>query len=155
MKKRKFLAALMCIFNLILVAGSFAQESQSRMKWEGSGSWGTGTEYHRMYNPNSVAIISGVVVSLEKMTPLKGMYLGVNMMVKTVTEVIPVHLGPAWFIKYQDIMIENQDRVQVKGSRITFEGKPALIAVEVRKGEDILTLRDDSGFPVWSAWKRP
>jgi hypothetical protein len=35
-----------------------------------------------------------------------------------------------------------------------FEGKPALIAAKVTKDGEILTLRDVSGVPVWSGWRR-
>lgn len=32
--------------------------------------------------------------------------------------------------------------------------QPAVIAVEVRKGDRTLTLRDASGIPVWAGWRR-
>jgi hypothetical protein len=35
-----------------------------------------------------------------------------------------------------------------------FEGKPAIIAAEVKKDDEVLTLRDASGFPAWSGWRR-
>jgi len=38
--------------------------------------------------------------------------------------------------------------------RITFDGKPAIVAAEIKKGEETLILRDKSGFPVWSGWRR-
>ncbi len=63
-------------------------------------------------------------------------------------------MGPGWFIENQDIKIEPKDKVEVKGSRITFEGTPAIIAAEVKKGDDILILRDENGFPAWSGWRR-
>jgi hypothetical protein len=44
--------------------------------------------------------------------------------------------------------------VEVKGSRVTFEGKPAIIAAEVKKGDEVLKLRDENGFPMWSGWRR-
>ena len=47
-----------------------------------------------------------------------------------------------------------KDSVEIKGSRVTFEGKPAIIAAEVKKGGETLTLRDDAGLPVWSGWRR-
>jgi len=43
--------------------------------------------------------------------------------------------------------------VKVKGSRIRYEGQPTLIAGEVRKGEQILKLRDDNGIPLWAGPK--
>jgi hypothetical protein len=47
-----------------------------------------------------------------------------------------------------------KDESEVKGSRIIFEGKPAIIAAEVIKGDEVLTLRDASGFPAWNGWRR-
>lgn len=44
--------------------------------------------------------------------------------------------------------------VEVKGSRITFDGKPVVIAAEVKKGQDVLHFRDENGVPVWSGWRR-
>jgi hypothetical protein len=50
--------------------------------------------------------------------------------------------------------VDNFRRRNMKGSRITFGVKPAIIAAEVKKGDEVLKLRDDSGFPVWSGWRR-
>jgi len=77
---------------------------------------------------------------------MKGMFSGVHLMVKTGTETISVHLGPSWYLENQDLRIEPKDKVQIKGSRITYEGKPALIAADIKKGEDSLKLRDEAGF---------
>ena len=107
-----------------------------------------------MYNPQTVETIRGEVVSIEKITPLKGMYYGVHAVVKTDKETLSVHLGPGWYIENQDVKLEPKDTVEVKGSRITFEGKPAIVAAEVTKRGESLTLRDASGFPVWSGWRR-
>jgi hypothetical protein len=65
-----------------------------------------------------------------------------------------VHLGPGWYIENQDVKIAPKDSIEVKGSRIILDGKPAIIAAEVKKGDDVLVLRDVSGFPVWSGWRR-
>lgn len=82
------------------------------------------------------------------------MSYGAHMVVKTNKEEISVHLGPGWYLENQDVMIEPKNTVEVKGSRIIFEGKPAIIAAEVKKGDQALKLRDESGLPVWSGWKR-
>ena len=82
------------------------------------------------------------------------MSAGIHMNVKTDKETIAVHLGPSWYLENQDLKIEPKDKVEVKGSKIIFDGKPAIIAAEVRKGDEVLRLRDDAGFPVWSGWRR-
>jgi len=94
------------------------------------------------------------VVSIERITPVKRMSYGVHAIVKTQKETLSVHLGPAWYIENQDIKIEPKDKIEIKGSRITFQGKPAIIASEIKKGDEILKLRDENGFPAWSGWRR-
>ena len=141
----------------LLVAGMVlppAASAQRGMKWKGSGGWGSGTPYGRMYDPKTVETVSGEVASLAYLTPAKGMGQGIHLLLKTDKETISVHLGPAWFIENQDIKIEKGNRIDVKGSRIMFEQKPAIIAAQVKKGDEILILRDDNGFPVWSGWRR-
>jgi len=150
--KKYFAAmAIMVAFGLILASSSYAQKG---MKWRGSGGWGPGAQYSRMYDPKTVETISGEVVSVDKITPMKGMYYGVHLMVKTEKATISVHLGPGWYIENQDVKIEPKDKIEIRGSRVTFEGKPAIIAAEVKKGDDSLKLRDENGFPAWAGWRR-
>jgi hypothetical protein len=65
-----------------------------------------------------------------------------------------VHLGPAWYIENQDMSVKTGDKVEVKGSKVEIGGKPVIIGAEVKKGEDTLILRDESGVPLWSGWRR-
>ncbi len=122
--------------------------------WRGSGGWGMGTAYQRMYNPATVETLTGTVESVDKIVPLKGMYSGIHVMLKTDRETISVHLGPEWYIERLDTKIEKGDKIEVKGSRVTFDGKPAIIAAEVKKGDSVLILRDSAGIPAWSGWRR-
>jgi len=145
------LTVVISILVLLIATESFAQKG---MGWKGSGGWGMGTAYGKMYNPKTVENVSGEVIRIDKITPIKSMSYGVHMTVKTDKETISVHMGPGWFIENQDIKIVPKDKVEVKGSRITFEGKPAIIAAEVKKGDEILKLRDENGFPSWSGWRR-
>ncbi len=124
------------------------------MMWRGSGGWGPGTQYNRMYDPKTVETITGEVISIDQFTPAKGMFGGIHMNVKSGKETISVHLGPSWYLENQDVKLEAKDKVEVKGSKINFGGKPAIIASEVKKGDEVLKLRDDAGFPAWSGWRR-
>jgi len=151
MKVIRIMVVAISIFGIFLASDSFAQRG---MKWKGSSGWGMGSQYNKMYDPKTVETISGEVTNVNRITPLKGMSYGVHTVVVTDKEAISVHLGPGWYIENQDIRIEYKDIVQVTGSRVTFEGQPAIIAAEVRKGNDILTLRDENGFPAWSGWRR-
>jgi len=151
MKTIGILLAVITIFSFLLATESFAQQG---VKWKGSGGWGMGTPYSRMYDPKTVETLTGEVVSLNLITPTKGMSSGVQLVLRTSRATISVHLGPEWYIENQDVKITPKDKVDVKGSRITFEGKPVIIASEVKKGNQVLKLRDENGFPAWSGWRR-
>jgi hypothetical protein len=122
--------------------------------WQGSGGWGMGSPYQRMYDPATVETVSGVVESVDKITPRKGMYSGIHLVLKTDKETLAVHLGPEWYIERQDVKLEKGDKIEVKGSRVTFDGKPAIIAAECKKSEGVLILRDSAGVPAWAGWRR-
>jgi len=151
MKKVATIVAVISILNFFITTESFAQRGIS---WKGSGGWGPKSTYGRLYNLKTVETITGEVVRVDTLTPISGMSYGVRLMVKSKKETVSIHLGPGWYIEKQDIKIEPKDTIQVKGSRITFQDKPAIIAAEVKKGEDILMLRDEKGIPVWSGWRR-
>jgi hypothetical protein len=151
MKKTGILIVVFAMCGLLFVTASTAQRGGM---WKGSGGWSMGTSYGRMYNSGTVETIGGEVVSVDKFIPMKGMSYGIHLMLKTEDETISVHLGPGWYIENQDIKIQPKDKLEVKGSRVTFEGKPVIIAAEVKKGDEVLKLRDKNGFPLWSGWRR-
>ncbi|GAX62149.1 small-conductance mechanosensitive channel [Candidatus Scalindua japonica] len=124
------------------------------MQWKGGGGWGPKTNYGRMYNPETVETISGEITNVDKITPGKGMSYGIHVVLKTDGISLPLHLGPGWYIENQDMIIEQNDKVEVTGSRITFDGKPAMIAAKIKKGDEVLMLRDENGIPAWSGWRR-
>jgi len=152
MKKVIVVLAVISIVTLGLTATSFAQKGA--MKWRGSGGWGPGTPYNRMYDPAKVETVSGTVEAVTQVVPMKGMYPAVAVTLKTDKEAISVHLGPEWYISRLDTKIEKGDSIEVKGARTTFSGKPAIIAAELKKGDTTLVLRDVQGIPAWSGWRR-
>jgi len=155
MKKLTGIVATMVGLCLLFVTVGFAQGGPGKgLKWSGSGGWAPGSPYQRLYNPSTVETVTGTVESVDRITPTKGMSYGVHVLLKTGQETIPVHLGPAWYIERLDTKLEKGDKADVKGSRITFNEKPAIIAAEVKKGQNTLVLRDGSGIPVWAGWRR-
>ena len=155
-------AALLGLFGV-----AAAQAQQPTPPPQEPGARMMGTSHPGMYDPATVETIRGEVVSVERVPSKswtakgqmeKGMMRaagpGVHLLVKTSAETISVHLGPAWYLDNQAVKIAPKDRIDVKGSRITLDGKPAIIAAEVRKGDEVLTLRDAKGYPVWGRWRR-
>ncbi len=143
---------IICATAVLVMA--FMSIPASAQPMRGSGGWGAGGAYQRMYNQATVETISGEVLSVDKMMPMKGMRAGIHLTFKTNKETIPVHLGPVWFIERLDSKIEKGDKLEIKGSRVTVNGKPAIIAAELKKGDKVLILRDSAGIPAWSGWRK-
>jgi hypothetical protein len=145
MKKMIFMAVIVMVG--VACSEVLAQEVTT---WKDGWGWGPTTYYARIYNRHALESVSGEVVSVERITPVEGMSCGITIMVETDKETIPIHLGPAWYVDNQDVKIVPGDRVDVKGSRVTLEGKPALMAANMKRGNEALTLREVDGFPLWS-----
>jgi hypothetical protein len=100
------------------------------------------------YDPKTEVTIKGTVEKLDQLqyTNMPGM--GLHLIVKTDKETIGVHLGPAAFIE-KTMTFKEGDTVEVVGSKVMMMGRPTLIAREVKKGDQVLKLRDERGMPLW------
>ena len=152
MNKMATLLAATAILGILAIPEAYGQRGPRGRA--GGGGWGAGSQYNRLYNTNTVETVSGEVIAVNHITPTNGMSYGVHLELKTEKETVSVHLGPGWFIENQDTTIEPKDKVEIKGSRVTFDGKPAIIAAEVKKGAEVLKLRDQNGIPFWAGWRR-
>ena len=122
--------------------------------WKGCGGWCRSGTYGRMYDPAKVETMSGEVASVEQVTPMRRMGAGIGLTLNTAPGAAVVHLGPQWFIERQDVKIVPGDTVEIKGVQAVRGGQNIFIAGEVKKGSEVLKLRDDAGIPVWSGWRR-
>ena len=96
-----------------------------------------------------VETLSGIVLAAPH-PPAKGaMPERAQLTLKTEKEKLSVYLGPDWFMEKQGMKIASLDQIQVTGSRIMVQGKPALLAAEVRKGDQVLKIRNEQGQPLW------
>jgi len=111
---------------------------------------GRGRHGPGFYDPKTVTTVSGQVAAVE--TGPRGR--GLHLQLQTAAGALPVHLGPAWFLSEQGLAFAAGDAVEVTGSQVTFDGKPALIAQTVKKGDKALALRDLQGVPVWAGQGR-
>ncbi|HEU4413751.1 MAG TPA: hypothetical protein VFT65_03125 [Candidatus Angelobacter sp.] len=93
--------------------------------------------------------VHGQVVELRDFQcPVSGT-MGSHITVRGEGGLIEVHMAPSSFIKQYEISIQKGDSVSVIGSRITYEGKPALIARSIVIGRDTYNFRDANGKPLW------
>jgi hypothetical protein len=143
-------ATLALMFSVLVCAAPPVAAQGGR----GGGGGGPGSQYGRMYNPQTVTTVGGEIAKVDKIVPVRGMHRGVHLLLKTSEpEPLAVHLGPEWFVDRQEITFKPGDKVEVRGSRITFDGKPAIIAADVTKDGKTLHLRDANGVPVWAGWR--
>jgi len=149
--KIKRIVGLMVVMVFLLTA-SLALAGPGKWGGRGSGGWGMGTPYQGMYNPANIETLTGEVIGLEQTVPMKQMNQGIALVVKTEKETVTVHLGPSWYMERLDAKIVKGDQVEIKGVRTNLVGKPVIIAAEVKKGDNILVLRDAAGVPVWAGW---
>ncbi|WP_298238422.1 hypothetical protein [uncultured Algibacter sp.] len=146
----KFLTLKALLISLIIVLTAntdvFAQQ--------GNTGWGRNSNYNRLFNPKTVETLKGKVLTVKRTLIEKNMSYGIHLKVKTKSEIISVHLGPAWYLDNQDIQFIKDNNVTITGSRIAYKNAPAIIAMHVIKENLELKLRDNNGYPVWSGWRK-
>jgi hypothetical protein len=60
-------------------------------------------------------------------------------------------MGPASFVDQQPVQIAAGDVVEVTGWLVTRGRKSRLIAGQVKKGNQVLRLRNEQGQPLWQS----
>lgn len=112
-------------------------------------------KYHRRFDTETIEEIEGRIVEIttdrRKFEDTRGVILVLDTENKGI---IPVHLGPDWFLHHQREHFNPGDMVVVKGSLINRDGEEFMIATSVSRGKDVLVLRNDRGEPYWDRWMR-
>ena len=152
------------IIGLVLVlAAATAAFAQPWQGWKNCGGWckeegmtgGPGGGQGRMYDPAKAETIKGEVTAVEQIGGGRRMGPGVGLKLKTAAGEQFVHLGPQWYIEQQgELPIKAGDTVEVTGVKAARGGKDFFIAGMVKKGDDVLKLRDEAGVPAWAGWRR-
>ena len=133
MRKRILLAVT------ILIAG-FASSVYAQRGMPGGGN----------YDPATETTFAGTVDTVTTMpSPGRGGG-GLHLVIASVNGPIEVHVGPAAFVSSKNVTFAKGDALTVVGSKITMAGQDVVIAREIKKGDQLLTLRDAKGFPLWS-----
>jgi hypothetical protein len=132
------LLVLLSLLGLVLAGPSWAQSGPGK----GAGPSG-------LYNPDTVVTVSGLVIA-KTQPSAKGLPQLVYLTLKTDAGKITVFLGPDLYVDKLPLQIKILDKIQVTGSKISWEGKPVILASEIKKGDQLLKLRAPNGVPVWS-----
>lgn len=136
----KFTRVLLGVFALLMAGTAITLVSQEK---------NSPTQINYVYTPTSEQTMRGWVVETKDFhCPVSGT-MGSHITVKNETSTIEVHLAPTSFMKQYDVNIRKGDNVTVVGSKISFEGKTALIAKSVAVGQETYSFRDSAGKPLW------
>ena len=102
------------------------------------------------YNPATEVTVTGTVESVENMpSPGRGGG-GLHLKLTAPSGPIEVHVGPSSYVASKNVTFAKGDTLKVVGSKVTMAGEEVVIAREITKGDQVLTLRDAKGFPLWS-----
>ncbi len=110
-------------------------------------------ESGRLYHEQRAETIRGVIKETDTVT-LKDNATFSRVHLKTTRdEVVPVHLGPSWFMEENRHLFDlNVGReVEVRGSYETIAGQPVFVAAQIfnDRREEAMRLRRDDGLPAW------
>jgi hypothetical protein len=100
------------------------------------------------YNPRTEVTLKGTIHEVKQMPD-----------VETVTHVLfhtsdhrshEVHVGPTSWLGRQAMTFQVGDEIEVTGSHVMYGGADVIVARQIRKGDQTLTLRDTQGVSRWS-----
>lgn len=111
--------------------------------------WEDGSKFNSLFNTKTIDTVFGEIVSLDSVKPSNGMSYGIQLIVKTKTDTLTAILCPTWFTKCLNICLKVNDKIEIEGSRVTFNNKPIMIAARIICNGIILKMRNDKGHPIW------
>jgi hypothetical protein len=103
------------------------------------------------YDPSTEVTIQGKVLSIhDRECPISGT-LGAHFMLEALNgKVYEVHLAPAKFTQMFDMVFTPGEKAEVTGNTLVFQGKDAIVARQVKHGNETVTFRDKKGNPSWN-----
>ena len=101
------------------------------------------------YDPKTEATFKGVIDDVhDRQCPISG-GLGSHFNLKLADgKIVEVHLATTKFVKSYELVFNKGDEVEVIGSKVEFEGGDAILAREVKRGNDDFVFRDPQGKPI-------
>jgi len=100
------------------------------------------------YDPASESTVKGTVQEVKLVPPSGGKPLAF-LVVKSGTDAVQIFLCPKKFLDDMGIEFKAAEEVEVTGSKVKQDGADLILAREVGKGGETLTLRFKDGKPAW------
>lgn len=108
-------------------------------------------EYKELvFNPNTIDTVTGRVLKVNQSLTPWNRYYGISLILQTDHGQIEAFLAPTAYLERQYMKIVVGDDIEVTGSKIHFENFEIMMIAEVRKGGDIMRVRNKfDGMPMW------
>ena len=95
------------------------------------------------------ATLDGEILGIDKQSPETHLAQNVVLRVQTESGQVDMLLAPSWVLDEKGLSFAPKERVQVKGTQ-RFEAGHSVFEVQtLKRGEDVIELRDDAGKPLW------
>lgn len=103
-----------------------------------------------VYGSSVLSHRSGTIEAFTPYTPANSDAVWVVMQLNTGGSIVPVLLGPVWYLERQDVRIETGDLVSV--STVRTRGSSMEYALNLSNQNGYMTLRNPADIPVWNGW---
>ena len=100
------------------------------------------------YDPATETKLKGIVAELKFLPPTGGKPAA-YLVIKSGEDTVQVFLCPKSFLDDMGASFKANDKIEVTGSKVKQDGADLILAREVVKGDDTLTLRFKDGKPAW------
>jgi hypothetical protein len=100
------------------------------------------------YDPATEVTSKGVVQEV-KLVPASGGKPIAYLVMKSGTDAVQVFLCPKKFLDDMGIVFKTDEEIEVTGSKVKQDGADLILAREVLKGGETVTLRFKGGKPAW------
>ena len=116
--------------------------------------WGASGQYTKSFNPSTVKTVKGTVQSVGSFMPegaTAGAGGGLRLRVKTSDgNLMTVYAGPSSYAEQKNFFVAPGDEISITGSESKIGQRSVIVASELKKGDQTLQLRDQSGKPLWT-----
>ena len=111
---------------------------------------GIETETSRLaYDAATVETVTGTIGKVEPLQKIERSRSGVRLLLQADATTYYVYLGPIRFQQKNDLMLNEGQEIEVRGSVVKGEDKPVIIASEITEGNRSVIFRDANGKPQW------
>jgi hypothetical protein len=100
-----------------------------------------------LYDKSSEVKVTGIVNEVKIAADNN-----VHLMLTSGKGSLDVMLATEKFLKEMEITFAKGDAIEVLGSQLKSAGAEILLAREVNRNGDVMTMRDEQGKPVWVGW---